>query len=173
MTDLDEAKIHGLANHYAQQFSRHSDRQLLFTMFATITIQNQRMQEMVFMAATKQDLDNALDSLKAAEAQRDAAVIVALQDFLNKNSAGTITTPEDYSAEIIKIQTLVANAANITAQATAADLGPTVLSATPAPVATTVAAASSTAIPATTTLPDPPAVADPAAAVAEQTEASK
>lgn len=77
--------------------------------------------------ASQTDLDAAIASLTTAEAARDAAVNQAFTDLLAKIAAGQVTTPTDFTAEVTALQTLAANAAAITATATADDPGPTVV----------------------------------------------
>lgn len=60
--------------------------------------------------ATRDDLNAAIDALTAA-------LNTALTDLLAKIQNGTVTTPEDFSAEIAKLQAL-------TATATSDDPGP-------------------------------------------------
>ena len=82
-------------------------------------------------AVTRDQLDAALANLLQAEAARDAAVIKALNDLAAKVAAGTVTTPEDFTAELATVTTLVTNAAALTQTATAADPGPTTVPTTP------------------------------------------
>jgi hypothetical protein len=81
---------------------------------------------------TQAEFDASLDALIAAEAARDAAVTQALNDLMAKVAAGNVN-PTDFAAELAKVATLQTNAANITAQASADDPGPTVVPVTPAP----------------------------------------
>lgn len=87
-------------------------------------------------AVTRDQFDAALAALLQAEATRDAAVIQALNDLAAKVAAGTITTPEDFTAELATVTTLATNAAALTQTATADDPGPTTVPTTPAPATT-------------------------------------
>jgi len=82
-------------------------------------------------AVTRSQFDAALAALLQAEATRDAAVTQALNDLLAKIAAGTITTPEDFTAELTTVTTLQTNAAALTQAATADDPGPTTVPTTP------------------------------------------
>lgn len=77
---------------------------------------------------TQQQFDDALTSLIAAEAARDAAVTAALNDLIAKVAAGNTT---NLDAELAQVLTLQTSAAAITATATADDPGPTTVPTTP------------------------------------------
>lgn len=91
----------------------------------------QEIHTMSTTAVTRDQLDAAIQSLLAAEAARDAAVTQALNDLIAKVGAGTVSTPEDFAAELTNVQTLLTNAAAITQLATADDPGPTTVTTTP------------------------------------------
>lgn len=55
------------------------------------------------MAATREDLDAAIDTLTTT-------LNTALTDLLAKIQNGTVTTPEDFSAEVTKLQSITAAA---------------------------------------------------------------
>ena len=102
----------------------HQLREEVFTMSSSIV--------------TRAQFDAALANLQAAEAARDAAVTQSLTDLIAKVNAGTVTTPDDFTAELATITTLQTNAAALTQTATADDPGPTTVSTAPAtPAATT------------------------------------
>lgn len=98
----------------------------------------EELHEMSSSIVTRAQFDAALANLLTAEAARDAAVTQALTDLLAKIAAGTVVTPEDFTAELATITTLQANAAALTQTATADDPGPTTVPTAPAtPVSTT------------------------------------
>ena|ERR1035437_1033479 len=76
------------------------------------------------LMTTQAQFDTAFTTFIAAEATRDAAVTSALNDLIAKVAAGNTA---DLSAELAQLATLQANAAAITATATADDPGPTVV----------------------------------------------
>ena len=103
----------------------------------------ERITTMSTTAVTRDQLDAALNNLLAAEAARDAAVIQALTDLAAKVAAGTVTTPEDFTAELATVTTRwpFTNAAARTPTATSDDPGPTTVPTTPSPPATDSSAA--------------------------------
>lgn len=112
-------------------------------MLHTITRELRELREEVRIMSssivTRAQFDAALTALLAAEAARDAAVTQALNDLLAKIAAGTVTTPEDFTAELTQVTTLQSNAAALTQTATADDPGPTTVSPTPAAPSTPAA----------------------------------
>lgn len=91
----------------------------------------EKVQTMSTQAVTRDQFDAALQQLLQAEAARDAAVTKALDDLIAKVNAGTVTTPEDFAAELGTVSTLMSNAAAITQTATVDDPGPTDVPTTP------------------------------------------
>lgn len=87
--------------------------------------------QMATTVVTRDQFDAALQNLLAAEAARDAAVTKALSDLVAKVNSGTVTTPEDFTAELATITQLQANAAALTQTATADDPGSTNVTAPP------------------------------------------
>lgn len=92
-------------------------------------------------AVTRDQFDQALQALLAAEATRDQVVLAALNDLKAKVAAGAVVTPEDFTNELATVSALYENAAAITQTATVDDPGPTTVPvepiatpATPAPV---------------------------------------
>lgn len=63
---------------------------------------------------TRDQFDAALKTFAADQAAANAAVTQALNDLAAKVAGGTVTTPEDFSAELATITTLQASAAAVT-----------------------------------------------------------
>jgi hypothetical protein len=110
-----------------------SDVRTEFEMLVLLKLENieRTILHMSTTAVTRDQFDAGLQALISAEAARDAAVTTALNDLIAKVDAGTVTTPEDFSAELAQITTLQTNAAAITATATADDPGPTTVPTAP------------------------------------------
>jgi len=111
------------------------ERQIVWMLNRALRELHQLREELHTMSTsivTRAQFDAALTALLQAEAARDAAVTQALKDLAAKIAAGTVVTPEDFSAELAQVATLQTNAAALTQTATADDPGVTTVSTTPA-----------------------------------------
>jgi len=116
------------------------ERQIVWMLNRALRELHQLREELHTMsttAVTRAQFDAAFSALQVAEAARDAAVTTALNDLVAKIAAGTVTTPEDFTAELAIVTALQANAAALTQSATADDPGPVVVPTTPAAPAPT------------------------------------
>jgi hypothetical protein len=116
------------------------ERQLFWILVGVSKQLHQLREELHTMSTsivTRAQFDAAFAALQQAEAARDAAVTTALNDLVAKIAAGTVTTPEDFTAELAIVTALQANAAALTQSATADDPGPVVVPSTPAAPAPT------------------------------------
>ena len=83
---------------------------VLFAGFSILWYEIDHLHKEIKMTATRADLDAAIDA-------ETTAVANAIADLQAKIAAGQVTTPEDFSAEVAKLQA-------ITTSATQNDPGP-------------------------------------------------
>lgn len=82
-------------------------------------------------AVTRAQLNEGIDTIVTTVHAERAAVTQAITDLKAKIDAGQVTTPEDFSAELDKITAAQAEAAQTTADVTAADPGVPTIPVTP------------------------------------------